>query len=158
MKISINISFVYISQLSPQSSSSSKHFKIFISLYVCVHAACLPACLCAWLWKPEASDFTGTGVTGGCELPEVGPRAQEQYALLTVSHLDSLTSQDGFTLPIIVLDDLEPHILLLHFPNACTSCRLDMKVSCMLGKHSINRADSKPDASVLHSGLKSILS
>lgn len=126
IKISINISFVYISQLSPQSSSSSKNFKIFISLYVCVHAACLPACLCAWLWKPEASDFTGTGVTGGCELPEVGSRAQEQYALLTVSHLDSLTSQDGFTLSIIVLDDLEPHILLLHFPNACTSCRLDL--------------------------------
>lgn len=126
IKISVNISFVCISQLSPQSSSSRKNFKISIFLYVYVHAACLPACLCAWVWKPEASDFTGTGVTGGCELPEVGSRAQEQYVLLTVSHPDSLTSQDGFTLSVIVLDDLEPHILLFHLPNAWTSCRLDL--------------------------------
>lgn len=48
IKIFVNISFVCISQLSPQSSSSRKNFKIFIFLYVCVHAACLPACLCAW--------------------------------------------------------------------------------------------------------------
>lgn len=76
----------------------------------------MPACLCVWLWKPEASDFMGTGVTCGCELPEMGSRVQEQYVLLTA--LASLISQGGFRLSVIVLDDLDPDIVLLHLPSA----------------------------------------
>jgi hypothetical protein len=54
----------------------------FLFIYVCVCLCeCIP-CICGYIWKPEEDvGSPGVTVTGGCELPKVGPGSQKSGPL-----------------------------------------------------------------------------
>lgn len=44
---------------------------------MCIYARA-HACECRFLWRPEALDYPGAGVTRGCEWPDVGAVTQTE--------------------------------------------------------------------------------